>query len=419
MAELICKMPEEMTLQFLSRLPPKSLMRFKCIHKSWYALINNPKFIDKHLHLYNKDSYTCFLLKRSVVARTQTIKEEILFSFLYAPNHNDDEDSHPHCVVEDIYFPTAMGLKTKGHNIELPGSYGGETIYILGHCDGIICLVYHSGGLVFYNPSIREFKIIPPSCLTESFSCVGGFGYDPKCKDYKVVNIVPSGEDSYDHNQRLVIYPPRAEVYTLGTDSWRQIKIDYLETETTSFWPDIYQMCYKGVFYWLGHEQDKEYLCYYDRLSSPSIRDVILLYDTGEEVFRTRLLPDSFKDLGLHALSMSLTVWNGSIALFGFTYWGPDIESFKIWMMDDFGSWTKHLTYETIMGIYLSLVLWRSDDVVMVANDGRIVSYSLSRDRVRYFPIQGVWGTYQAFVCVNSNSIVSVKGGNKVESRYI
>lgn len=116
---------------------------------------------------------------------------------------------------------------------------------------------------------------------------------------------------------------------------------------------------------------------------------------------------------------MTLTEWNGSISLFGFLYWGSSIESFKIWVMDDFGSWTKHLTYETIMGIHLSLALWRSDEVLMVATDGRIVTYSLSSDRVKYLPVQGVWGNYQAFVCLNSNSIVSVKGGNERQSKDI
>lgn len=412
-------MPEEMILQFLSRLPPKSLMRFKCIHKSWYALINNPKFVDKHLHLYNNKSSTCILLKRSVVARTETIKEEILISFVYVQNGNDGEDVNLSCPVEDIYFPASMGLKTKGQIIELPGSYAGETIYIIGHCDGIICLVHYTGGLVFYNPSIREFKILPPSCLPESFSGIGGFGYDPKYKDYRVVNIVPSGEYTYDHSGRLVIYPPRAEVYSLATDSWTAIKIDYLETETTSFWPDLFQMCFKGIFYWLGHEQNKEFVTYFDRLDEENIRELIILYDTSEEVFRTILLPDSFYDLGSGPPCMNLTAWNGSISLFGFLYWGSSIESFKIWVMDDFGSWTKHLTYETIMGIHLSLALWRSDEVLMVATDGRIVTYSLSSDRVKYLPVQGVWGNYQAFVCVNSNSIVSVKGGNKRESKDI
>ncbi|RXH68597.1 hypothetical protein DVH24_030930 [Malus domestica] len=36
--------PQDMVVEILSRLPPKSLMRFQCICKSWCTLINSPSF---------------------------------------------------------------------------------------------------------------------------------------------------------------------------------------------------------------------------------------------------------------------------------------------------------------------------------------------------------------------------------------
>jgi hypothetical protein len=45
--------PEDVLMEILSTLPAKSLMRFKCISKSWYALITNPCFITKHLTSHN------------------------------------------------------------------------------------------------------------------------------------------------------------------------------------------------------------------------------------------------------------------------------------------------------------------------------------------------------------------------------
>jgi hypothetical protein len=40
-------LPEEMVVKILSWLPPKSLIRFKCVSKRWHALIGNPDFLSK------------------------------------------------------------------------------------------------------------------------------------------------------------------------------------------------------------------------------------------------------------------------------------------------------------------------------------------------------------------------------------
>jgi hypothetical protein len=42
-------LPEDASMEILSRLPVKFLASCKCISKSWYALITNPSFITKHL----------------------------------------------------------------------------------------------------------------------------------------------------------------------------------------------------------------------------------------------------------------------------------------------------------------------------------------------------------------------------------
>lgn len=43
----------DMIVETLSRLPVKSLMRFKCVCKSWYSLVKDPNFIYKHLEKDN------------------------------------------------------------------------------------------------------------------------------------------------------------------------------------------------------------------------------------------------------------------------------------------------------------------------------------------------------------------------------
>ncbi|CAN6724600.1 unnamed protein product [Malus baccata var. baccata] len=131
-----CNIPDEIGLEILARLPPKSLMRFKCVRKSWYVLFNNPHFVAEHLRLYNdqpSSSSTCILFKRSVLSTTEFNNEELVFSFLSLRNGKDsDVDHNPNCTVEDLHFPHSMGLKSRGQFIELPGQELGESVSIVG-----------------------------------------------------------------------------------------------------------------------------------------------------------------------------------------------------------------------------------------------------------------------------------------------
>lgn len=40
---------DDIVCDILSRLPVKSLLRFKCVYKRWYSLIRDPYFVDLHL----------------------------------------------------------------------------------------------------------------------------------------------------------------------------------------------------------------------------------------------------------------------------------------------------------------------------------------------------------------------------------
>ncbi|KAF3637817.1 hypothetical protein FXO38_23544 [Capsicum annuum] len=56
---------EEIVVDILSRLPVRSLLRFKCVSKIWMALISEPYFTMKHLKLAknNQNSPKILFLK--------------------------------------------------------------------------------------------------------------------------------------------------------------------------------------------------------------------------------------------------------------------------------------------------------------------------------------------------------------------
>ncbi|KAB2630218.1 hypothetical protein D8674_007737 [Pyrus ussuriensis x Pyrus communis] len=124
----------------------------------------------------------------------------------------------------------------------------------------------------------------------------------------------------------------------MSSNSWREIKIDYLETETTQFWP---------YCYWMARQKQRKFISYLDRLEQETITKVIALFDTRDEVLFTALFPACFYRPYEGAYETQLGAWNERVALFGFHYLGSSINSFHAWVMDDSsdvrGSSTKHL----------------------------------------------------------------------------
>ena len=56
------KLPEELLMEILSRLPVKYLLRFRSVSKYWFSLIQNPSFIS--LNHNRAQNNHCLLVKR-------------------------------------------------------------------------------------------------------------------------------------------------------------------------------------------------------------------------------------------------------------------------------------------------------------------------------------------------------------------
>ncbi|XP_050384188.1 putative F-box protein At3g16210 [Argentina anserina] len=401
----LSKLSEEMVVPILSRLSPKSLMRFKCVHKSWYNLIDNPSFVDKHIMTSESNKHsTSILCKRFILRDVSTEEKEIVYSLITFYNDNFDDE---HITVEDIDIPTSMGLTTRGQFIgnEL------QAVFLIdkGHCQGIICLS-DAWNTILWNPAIKEFKVLPQSCIPDANMNYVGFGYDPKSKDYKVVSI--RQDDLANEDARIIIYPPRVEIYSLRTNSWREIRTDNLEREVTNIWPESFQLYYKGVCYWMGREQRKEFLSLYAIVECEDewLRHMIIIFDTSNEVFDHILLPYSLYDQEAQYSDMHTIVWKETIALFGlYRIGGPD--AYGLWVMDNLGSvkvsWTKQFTVEGVEGIKKDLEFWKSDEILMIGTDGRIASYNISTKKVNYLSIDSVYPeNTETVICLNS--IVSI-----------
>ncbi|KAM1505682.1 hypothetical protein COP2_001716 [Malus domestica] len=437
------KMGQDMLLKILLTLPPKTLMRFKCVSKWWSALINNPGFVSKHLSISANNNLTTlhvFLVRLVVQRQHEEVKEdpkcnsttkkeetEEVLSFLeFCKDDDNTDDEHGNSCslvgVQDIIIPQSLI-----QNIGVPEQQFG----IEGHRNGIVLLSSESS-LVLCNPGIGEFNRIPDEpCLPmwpldqpddndgQDHLETGfhtGFGYDPISNEYKVVTFTTYFQEA-DEDRRRFLSRHRAVVYTMGCDFWEEINTDSLETETTLFWPKHFEMSFKGMCYWLGIEQDKE-LFPFDAVEHRFHANgtLIISFNTSREVFHGIPLPSELQQfVRSNHLSLKLTVWNESVAFFALSVDHRRYpEPYEMWVMDDDfkGAWTKHLTIEgTDDQIRRSrpVALWGYECLMVDGDgyDGHVVFFNLCTKKLKHIPIET---KHYENVFVYVNSIVSVMG---------
>ncbi|XP_030936239.1 F-box protein At4g22390-like [Quercus lobata] len=92
---------------------------------------------------------------------------------------------------------------------------------LVGSCNGILRVADHRKFAIMdvylWNPSIRKFKRLPDTCLTQLRTVRLGFGYDSQNNDYKVVRI------SWTCAKPMP--PPEVEVYSLSSASWKRVEL--------------------------------------------------------------------------------------------------------------------------------------------------------------------------------------------------
>ncbi|KNA08030.1 hypothetical protein SOVF_166390 [Spinacia oleracea] len=178
----------DIVADILSRLPVKSIIRFKCVCKSWDSLIKTPNFIKLHLNktlLSNSD-------RRLLVSSP--------WSSLYSA---DPDLNRKRLSFSELHHP----LKPY------------KVATLVGSCNGVVCISDESKNDVFlYNPLTKSRRKLPVNRIPNpniNFALLG-FGYDNKNNDYKVLKLV----------QGLVYtesFYTEAKVYSLNTNSWKSV----------------------------------------------------------------------------------------------------------------------------------------------------------------------------------------------------
>ncbi|XP_022887018.1 F-box/kelch-repeat protein At3g23880-like [Olea europaea var. sylvestris] len=193
------ELTEDLLLDVLSRLPVISLLRFRCVSKSWKTTIDSSYFIKLHLNKSIKDVNSHKIL---AIGRDPSAVNDVIF-----------------CIVK---FDS--GFEFEGvQRIQSPIEKFKETVRFIGSCRFLICLKYTYRKIILWNPSVREHKILPYTDVEieasrgrkyTQYRYSFGFGYDDLMDDHKVVRLV------YDY--RNCDY--EIKVYSLKLNIWKKIE---------------------------------------------------------------------------------------------------------------------------------------------------------------------------------------------------
>ncbi|KAL3646168.1 hypothetical protein CASFOL_011348 [Castilleja foliolosa] len=339
---------EDVTIEILSRLPVKSLLRFKSVCRSWNAIINNPTFVSKHHQTISSNEHPQVVL----ISRRDDNTNNRVISLL----RND-----PHYTFVDQHIPTFLN-DMFGH------------VRLIGPCNGIVCLYGFPDNIALWNPSIRDFKKLPQSLVQRPSNAKVrggdlGVGFDSKTRDLKVMQILfcVSADCGLVH---------QVEIYSSRTNSWR--KYEHPVPANIMYY-NLWSMVFKNeTFCWWAQDGDVE---------------VILSFDMSNETFKKTLLPFRIEGLGgQHKTTRAIMPLKESIGLV--VYRSKELNiGFDVWVMNGLGgdadSWSKVTTIGPLSRVERPLGFWNDDDVIFESVSGELVVYNCINEEIKNLGVYG------------------------------
>ncbi|XP_059670648.1 putative F-box protein At1g32420 [Cornus florida] len=359
-------MSENMIIEILSRLSVKSLIRFRCVCKHWYATIISSNFINKHLYHCHNSSYLI------VKHYNQVTEKKVLGLF---PDKMLASPPHEYHHLDYIQLPTYV-----------------ETM--VGPFNGIIFLFDGTDPdhIEMWNLATREcrFLPVPHSGLPPHFTAFVdnfGIGLDPLTNDFKMVWIRYCWDDTIDNQYKYKV----VSVYTSRTDSWRVFEVDF--SGKGSILHSLCNTYINGAYYWLTIENDIDYY-------------MILSFDMANENFRDLRAPPDITGPQWG----ELLLYNDSIAMFLYDYQIVE-KIFDLWVMEEEGIWNKPLTIGPILEIERPLGIWKSGEVFFENSTSQLILYNPNTKEIKDIGVRGYGHCLDVFMF--RESLVPVKGENE------
>ncbi|CAL5434883.1 unnamed protein product [Camellia sinensis] len=316
-------LPEDVVNEILSRLPVKSLLRFKYVYRYWYTLIKSPDFISKHFNQENNNGR------------------------LLVQHYISDIDRYAIALFPDETLADIPPLHENLGHLQSLKDIGN----VVGPIDDIFLLHipgYYSNSdrMALWNPAMREFNrlhVLEPifPLNFHALTSVVGFGLDPLTRDYKIIWIryfvERIGDETYD-----IDYPYHvAVIYTLSKESWRHFDLLTIPKDR-NIYNSLCATCINKAYYWLSGLDYSEHR--------------ILSFHMWLKEFREKEGPDHPEpQWGF------LSLYNDSIGLF-LCQTGVILQSIiDIWVMEEEGCWTKLIIVNPFPEVFLPREFWKEE----------------------------------------------------------
>ncbi|KAK6133845.1 hypothetical protein DH2020_032395 [Rehmannia glutinosa] len=281
------ELPGDVIIEILSWLPVQSILKFRCVCKSWLSSISSQQFVKTHLRNSKQDSN--FRHHRIILNCRSNFKQFSIPSLLYEP------------IID------AFDMNDVAYNPKKLANW------VVGSCDGLICAAINKKHMILWNPSTRIFKKLPAFDveLNGSGFFAYGFGFDKASDDYKVVGFFDS---SWGLLEQTV------KVYSLKSDQWKTIK------SFEDCWPMNDPATFaNGKLYWNA----------YFKLEFKCVWDIIFL-DLETDELGLLQVPNYVKDCSYSKLGES----EGCLYVLCI-----HLTSADLWIIHDYGigkeTWTK------------------------------------------------------------------------------
>nr|CAD56662.1 S locus F-box (SLF)-S1E protein [Antirrhinum hispanicum] len=355
-------LPLDMVIEIMVQLPVKSLVRFRCVSKSFCVIIKSSNFINNHF-LRRQTRDTLLLIRRYFPSP----QEDDALSF-----HKPDSPGLEEEVWAKLSIPFLSDLRLRYDQPYFP-----QSVIILGPCNGLICIFYDDF-IISCNPALREFKKLPPCpfcCPKRFYSNIIGQGFGNCDSNFFKIVLVRTIKSVSDYNRDKPYI--MVHLYNSNTQSWRLIEgeavlVQYIFSSPCT---DVF---FNGACHWNAGVFGIPY------------PGSILTFDISTEIFSEFEYPDGFREL--YGGCLCLTALSECLSVIRYNDSTKDPQFIEIWVMKVYGnsdSWTK----DFVLGPHLVIrpfIFWKNDDWLLVDNsNGQLASCALHTDEIKRFQVDG------------------------------